>query len=243
MSIVFSSFHSFFLCSYSERELEQWTRKLNQIRNELTTTNDPQSFQDKLKHLLTSQGYQLYIIPFCIILIACFTYSFFQPNISFIYVKGPIELFESQRVAEHNGSDNVSGSVRLNQNYSSGIHDVKLLFEKYSSTDNFISVVSLKDKQPISSLLNLFAQWIYSVFSMFDIWSFFQHAQSRHSFQCEIKSGDIITIKIDCENTKIVCCNKRTNQNYEFNLNLNNTPLPWQILITLNRHRDRIRLQ
>jgi bifunctional DNA-binding transcriptional regulator/antitoxin component of YhaV-PrlF toxin-antitoxin module len=58
-----------------------------------------------------------------------------------------------------------------------------------------------------------------------------------------IKQGDTIEIRIDCNNSKIVLENKRTNIKSELDIDQKQSPLPWQIIIYLDHHGDRIRLQ
>jgi hypothetical protein len=59
----------------------------------------------------------------------------------------------------------------------------------------------------------------------------------------DIKQGDTIEIEIDCNNSKIALENKRTNIKSVLDIDQKQFPLPWQIIINLDHHGDRIRLQ
>jgi len=77
----------------------------------------------------------------------------------------------------------------------------------------------------------------------FRIWSSFANNQQGNALQeRDIKQGDLIEIEIDCRNTKITLTNKQTNRKYELNIDLEQSPLPWQIFINFDRLGDRVRL-
>jgi hypothetical protein len=77
----------------------------------------------------------------------------------------------------------------------------------------------------------------------FRIWSYFVNNQQRDALQeRDIKQGDLIEIEIDCINTKITLTNKQTNRKYELYIDLEQSPLPWQIIINFDRLGDRARL-
>ncbi|CAF4830041.1 unnamed protein product [Rotaria sp. Silwood1] len=155
------------------------------------------------------------------------------------HVNGPIQLSEDATVAEHNGPDFVSSSFRVHQTYSRGIYSTRLLFKTLSSSNSFIGIIESNANQSISLLYG----WFIGDKQMFRIWLSWIHNPLKHYFTCEETQNHTIEMKIDCNKLKIVLKHKEMNEKYELDIDRKQTPLPWQIIIKLDHHGDRVRLQ
>ncbi|CAF2496832.1 unnamed protein product [Rotaria sp. Silwood2] len=172
-------------------------------------------------------------------------------------MSGPIQLSRDASVAEHNGSDFVSGLFRVNQIYSRGVHSIRLSLMALPSSNIFIGIIEATAKQSISPPYG----WVignkqviehkpgeFKIFQMIKkFWSFWMLNQLKHYFNRDGKQDDTIEIEIeieiDCVNLKIALNNKQINEKYELDIDLDQSPLPWQIIIKLDHHGDRVHLQ
>lgn len=148
--------------------------QLNNFKVQLTKTNEAHSFIFKCNRFLSSKIFRIRLTFILIILIAYTINSTLKSNVKFSEVIGPIKLSENQHVAEHIGTDDISGSFLINQKYSEGIHHVQLLFEQYSSSNTFIGIIESTSKQSISSSYGWYIggkQMIYQIPREYQIFS------------------------------------------------------------------------
>jgi hypothetical protein len=151
------------ISKYSEKDLDEWMRKLKNLKIQLTEINE--SDLVTLKSDRRSYSKRLIIIYFATIIIVLIAYYInsiwiikesLLSNTKFIKINGPIQLSEDGYAAEHNGSDFVHGLVRFDKTYSKGIHHMRLSLEKFSSSNTFIGIIEANTKQEISSLYGWF---------------------------------------------------------------------------------------
>ncbi|CAF4641666.1 unnamed protein product [Rotaria sp. Silwood1] len=236
--------------NYSEKDLDKLMIRLEKIKAQLMQTNQSKSFIEriysfvwKLHGLFSSTEFRLFFSLLLIILIFYYASSFLQlyspTKIKFSHVNGPIQLSEDATVAEHNGPDFVSSSFRVHQTYSRGIYSTRLLFKTLSSSNSFIGIIESNANQSISLLYG----WFIGDKQMFRIWLSWIHNPLKHYFTCEETQNHTIEMKIDCNKLKIVLNHKEMNEKYELDIDRKQTPLPWQIIIKLDHHGDRVRLQ
>ncbi|CAF1101989.1 unnamed protein product [Rotaria sordida] len=250
--------------NYSEKDLDKWAMQLEKFKTQLIQANQSKSFIESIYSLhdwlFNSREIKLYISFLLIFFIFYCILSFGKLNLSlskitFSQVNGPIQLSKDASVAEHYGLDFISGSVRVNQIYSRGVHSIRLSFETFSSSKTFIGMIELNGKQSTSSSSSY--GWfigdkqvidhkpgIYKIFQIIKkIWSFGIRNQLKHCFTRDEKQENTIEIEIDCDNLKIALNNKQMNEKYELDIDRKQFPLPWQIIIELDHNGDRVRLQ
>ena len=151
------------ISKYSEKDLEEWMKKLKNLKIQLTEINESDLVTLKSGRRFYSKRLMIiYFATIIIVLIAYYINSIriikesLWSNTKFVKIKGPIQLSKDGYAAEHNGSDFVHGLVRFDKIYSKGIHHVRLSLEKFTSSDTFIGVIEANAEQEILSLYGWF---------------------------------------------------------------------------------------
>lgn len=79
----------------------------------------------------------------------------------------------------------------------------------------------------------------------FSVFYFVVNSSRRHRRYARrnpIESYDILELELDCINLKMTLKNHRTNRQYQFDVDLDSIPLPWEIIFQLDHHSDRLRI-
>lgn len=80
------------------------------------------------------------------------------------------------------------------------------------------------------------------IYFIHSIWSYLVDLYPKNESIDYVSEDDSIEIIINCTNSTIRLKNKRTNLEYDLDVDQNQLPLPWQIFIRLNHNGDQIRL-
>lgn len=64
----------------------------------------------------------------------------------------------------------------------------------------------------------------------------------EHVNQSPFQQDDVFTMEINCLRSEITLQNQRTEIKHSIQVSREQVPMPWQIVINLNGHGDRIRL-
>jgi hypothetical protein len=131
-------------------------------------------------------------------------------------------------------SDSTVHGIRC---YSSDMHYVRFRIEQKNSRFLFFGIMT-KD-QAISG--KGFAA--PSANGWFDFDYYMKDGLSQGSpFTVTIKTGDEVTLVLDCDHRQIHFKHHRTQRSVKMSIDLQKYPFPWQILVTLNSKGDCVRI-
>jgi hypothetical protein len=223
--------------NFTEIDLERWTKQLSDLRNLLEKPSTVSIVEDKKS---SSSIHAIKIIHH-------HQQESSQPAINgsthqesipehFIPMFGPCKLTEDDCVATHvnyrAGLSQISGSNL----YSSEKHSIDFLIEKKGTKNIFIGIHS-SSKQISSQAFD------YSVHGWWNLDYAIINGESEGGNNNEIiRTGDKITLIIDCDNHQIQLEHHRTKRVVYLPIKLDVCPLPWKILVRLLTTGDSIRI-
>jgi len=73
-------------------------------------------------------------------------------------------------------------------------------------------------------------------------WSNGQPKSTLPNKCADMKTGDIISLIIDCDKSLTMMINQRSKVKHELTVNVDNCPLPWQLQVVLHESNSRIRI-
>ncbi|CAF1371235.1 unnamed protein product, partial [Didymodactylos carnosus] len=142
--------------------------------------------------------------------------------------------------------DTIQGSwpeIRGKQLYSTGIHHIQLKIEKLTSTNMIFGITS--STIPLQqNAYNTKAAYMWRA-NCSSVFVESTRPDSYGNYDGDIKQNDLIELKINCDERKIILTNKhRTNnqKQYEMLIDLYCCPFPWVFSLSLYSIDDKIRI-
>lgn len=216
---------------YTEIDIEKWTQQIHELRKMSEFSPKISIHEDEMHesciHLITirTQPYQASI-----------------NQTTDLYIKERFDvtnanttLFEEGRVVtcnEFSLLDNLD-VYGMNQ-YSTGTHHVQLRIEKVGHSYMFIGISSNASKSK------------YQYDNVYGWWDLIEeilcNLDTLKERQRIIKSGDNVTLTLDCDQRKVQLRHHPTNRSVQLKVHLDNCPFPWKILVKLQEKGDSIRI-
>lgn len=216
---------------YTDIDINKWTQHIHELRKMfecsptvyISGSNSTGSFLHLIE--INTQPYQ---VPICSTAKSCI-------NETFNSLHKTAELSEENHVATRMGSPwfdnvNVNGSNR----YSIGIYHIRLRIEKVGDLSMFIGISSSDD-----TLLFL-SKSTYGWWDLNETNTKSENVPNREDRM--IKSGDDVTLTLNCDQQQIQLQHHRMNQSVQLKVDVNKCPFPWKLFIKLSNTDDSIRI-
>jgi hypothetical protein len=156
----------------------------------------------------------------------------------FVDIFGKITLSEGGLAATCSGGSSVGSSVGGIGRYSSGVHCIRFRIEQLS-TDYFTFLGIINSSEQIttnivkSTSCHGWRELDYAVVS---------GKKRKSSLNSTIRTGDELTLMIDCDNRKIQLEHHRLNRILDISVDLRLCAFPWKIVVLLDCKGDCIRI-
>lgn len=169
--------------------------------------------------------------------------SYRESQERFVESNGLVIIENNGLSIKHVDDDHKCIYFRGGKLYHEGCHQVTFrIVQGIGSLNNFIGIASSE----ISLRLLMFH--LTAVVGWFNNEDGWQHGKTirRTKFEDskddEIKTNDIIQLKMDCDNKRIELFHERTNKHHVMMVDSRKTPLPWKILLAFHRKNDCIKI-
>ncbi|CAF3170672.1 unnamed protein product [Rotaria sp. Silwood2] len=233
--------------NFSEIDLKRWTGQLNELKSQIKSLSMIHTVEDKnsavyLIEIKQSNTVNTYIKNEELLLTKLSSTSR-RIEERFAEGNGLATIEDNGLRIKHIDNDHKFIYFRGLKSYTDGCHILKLKFEQSAGAYNaFIGICSSNiNLRQIMYHLTVVVGW----FNNMEVW---QHGRSIkntkpvESKNDEIKTSDIVQLKIDCENKQIELFHERTNKKHTVIVDLNQAPLPWNILLGLRRKNDCVKI-
>jgi len=196
---------------FFENDLKQWIQKLDQLKNDLKTTEQINfQYSDNIPSLLINQSTNIL-------------------NERFHQSIGNISIIENGSVIVHN-ERNIYASVRGLKDYFQGEHHLHFQIEYLTNNWVFFGIVS-KDA-PIPDYPSI-GKTAYGWSGINNVWRNGDRTNKLDGYISDFQINDQIKLIINCDQRKIYLTNERTHNIYNLNIDINDCPLPWKLTIGL----------
>ena len=195
-------------CSFIESDIRNWTKKLKDFEEDLTSCS-----MFSISGLTRNPLFQHVLV------------NIFEKNEFFHDVSNnKVRIEEYGQLAIHDAST-AEIELRGKNEYTSGCHEIRLRIEK--STNNWMFVGINSKSTPLQN--NSYATRSACGWATNNNFWCNGDSSTNTSTRIEMAMKDIIILIVDCENRKIFMINERTNGHYELQGNVDNCPFPWQL--------------
>jgi len=129
--------------------------------------------------------------------------------------------------------------IRGKNEYISGCHKIRLCIEQSADSWTFLGINSkLTPLQNHSYSSKSAYGWMNNNY----LWLNGTHQSNTSASRIEMKTNDIISLIFDCDKRKISMTNERTNAKHELDVNIVQSPFPWQLHVNLLEANSRVRI-
>ena len=129
--------------------------------------------------------------------------------------------------------------IRGKNEYASGHHKIRLCIEQSINSWTFLGINSKSSPLQNASYNSKSTNgWTNNNY----FWLNGKCEPNRSTSCIEMKSNDVISLMLDCDNRKISMINERTNARYELVVNIDHCPFPWQLHVNLYEANSRVRI-
>ncbi|UJR07438.1 hypothetical protein I4U23_011724 [Adineta vaga] len=208
---------------YFERDILEWKKKLNQLKNDLFKTKliDIQPIDNSIR-----------IIPKFLVTIL---------DENFIdQVSEYIRIEENGRAIVYNHQTSVHAGARAQHEYSWGQHRIRFQIEALNANKWIFCGIISKDI-PFTDVCHSSSS-SYGWTSTSQVIINGKVHTGYKNYKSDIELDDTMEFIIDCDRQKIRLRNERTRNMFELNIDLNQCPFPWKLQFNLHYPNDRIRL-
>ncbi|CAF0844714.1 unnamed protein product [Rotaria sp. Silwood1] len=199
--------------SFSETDLHQWKKTLEDLKANLTSQStfciNQHDYFPGLKNIS---------------LIMAMTNELFD-QIS----DNTVQIEQNGQVVTSDASRN-HREIRGRIKYASGVHKIRLYIEQ--SVNEWILLGINSESTPLQRQ-SYNSSSTYGWSSDNSIWSNGQRNQNNSYYAIEMKKNDIISLILDCDIRTITIINERTNRKHELPVNTAHCPFPWQLHLNL----------
>jgi len=150
---------------------------------------------------------------------------------------GRVSLSEDGLLATCLGTYWDGSNVYGTRLYSSGRHTIHFRVEYKGSNNLFFGIKTISYNMPVQTLTSPYA---------YGWWELNQAIESVNGHRVHndrnIRTGDEVTMTLDCDNRQIRFEHHRINMTTHLSVELEKCPFPWKILVTLRSTGDSIRI-
>ncbi|CAF0942063.1 unnamed protein product [Adineta steineri] len=234
---------------FSENDLIRWIQQLDKLKLETISQSSIQLIEDEQSviHLIKiheNKSICKAIVPY--------RNEFVIQNPTdlssqekFSKVIGPGKIIDDGLLAKCTGTDLDYAFILGQQVYSQDKQTIRFKIGQCKSPYNIffgcISFQMIENENKIHYYSPLTAGW-------FGCNEIYQHGAVNYNYKIhgyksdEIASNDIVQLTFDCSQRQIELFHERTNKRHTLSVNIDEAPLPWKLLLVLNRHNDYVRI-
>ncbi|CAF0938977.1 unnamed protein product [Rotaria sp. Silwood1] len=234
------------LDDFTETDLSRWVQEVKELRKLLETNMTMKIVEDENTsnsiHMIKVHEQQLSCASSVSNETAAGNNIVCQDMFTFIHEKfcnflGKIVLTEDGLLATCSGTYWDGSTVYGTRLYVSGTHVIHFRIESKGSNNLFFGIKSDAHDMPVQTLNSPY---------VYGWWEFDQAIESVHGNRIHndriIRTGDEVTMILDCDNRQIHFEHHRINMMIQLPIELQKCPFPWRILITLRSIGDSIRI-
>ena len=215
---------------YSENDLTQWTNDLKTLKKEIESPDEIEIFKNKEK---------------AINLIEIKTDDdddddeYYSEKFSQII--GPSRTLDNGHGVQHMGSNTDDVFIGGQFNYMSGTYMIRFKLEVFKTPHRIFlgCTTSTKNLTP-----NIRRAW--HLIGWEDMDRCYFHGARSNSLEAaalsSTRQNDILKMIIDCNEKQIKLCNERLNVTSTLRVNIDQTPLPWRLVVILSSPGDCVRI-
>ena len=222
--------------SFSETDLTQWTKQLTELRSKMASPSSMEIVEDKQS--------PLYFIAIVNQFSSLGNHANRSPRHDrFVTANQSISIENDGLLIRHVGPDLDYGHVLGQRTYSQGRHT--LCFQIEHSAAPYMMFFGCISKSKANKTMNYKSPSVVGWFGYNEV---YQHGVWNNSVRIhgyessDIGSNDRLQLIIDCEKKQIEWHHPRTNRRSKLSVNIDQAPLPWQLLIVLTHTDDCLRI-
>lgn len=152
-------------------------------------------------------------------------------------IYGPVQLDRTDLRSKYIGDDWEYGRIRGQQKYSRGRSMIRFKIEKSRSPEQLFFGITTSDVGLDQRLWN--APSTIGWCGDNNVWQHGSHDELEdQSVHDQFQTGDILQLILNCKKQQIQLCNERTETTRVLQVDINQTPFPWQFLIGLRNTGD-----
>ncbi|CAF3533921.1 unnamed protein product [Rotaria sordida] len=208
--------------SFVETDLCDWKKSLDDLKANLTSPSTFRISQDDRIPLVQN----------------VFVHSIETNEVFEQVFNNNVRIEENGLVAIHDAIIAYT-EIRGKTEYTSGHHKIRLYIEQSSDTWIFLGINS--KSTPLQNL-SYSSTSTYGWASNNFLWLNGQPHLDTSTYYIEMKINDVISLIFDCDNSKILMINERTNARFELIVNIDHCPFPWQLHVILYEANSRVRI-
>ena len=149
-----------------------------------------------------------------------------------------VTIAENGQLAINNDGTGSYIEVRGKDKYTSGRHKIHLRIEQSTNCWTFVGINS--ESAPLQNS-SYSCRSTYGWSSNNVLW-LGGIPQTNTTTKIDMKTNDIISLILDCDNRKIFMNNEQTKAKYEMVVNISQCPFPWQLQVILMENNCRVRI-
>ena len=232
---------------YCSNDLIRATQQLKQLKTKIVAPLTVQLVEDKKSviHLITVKGVDFKNEDLKRAKIYSVTKRILTSDVQekFLKVTGPVNINDNGLLIKHTGPNSTSAFILGEQFYSEGRQTVRFKIEQSQSPYKiFFGCVSSRinfDKiHPKSPYI---AGW----FGQNEVYQngLCNTDAHMHGYDStKIQTYDVVSLTFDCDDKQIELYPERTKKIHELSIDLEQIPLPWQLLVILTYENDSVKI-
>jgi hypothetical protein len=221
---------------YTEIDIKKWLEQLQEVRKMLESPatiniDEGETSKSIIRLLRVRDQKHICLFNFAV------QESNGYPNERFNEAVGEIIISEEGLVATCDVNSLLAYAVTYGANrYASGIHQIHFRINTIGNLDPFFGIVSSPGENTKSFSQNWFHGW-------WDLYGVVANGRVRLSNNDKlIRTGDEMTLTLNCDNPQIQLRHHRTNQIRQLHIDLQSCPFPWRIVVELQSVGDCVRI-
>ncbi|UJR14560.1 hypothetical protein I4U23_001556 [Adineta vaga] len=231
---------------FCENDLTQWIQQLNKLKQELVRQSSVQIIEDeqsviRLIKIYQNESSDKIIIPYQnrSLLLHSPTIQFAQERFS--KVIGPGKIIDDGLLAKCTSTDLDYAFILGEQLYFHGEQTIRLKVGQAKFPYNIFFGCISSQITDTNTKIHYYSPFTVGWFGCNEI---YQHGTVNYNSKVhgyksdEILSNDVIQVTFDCERKQMELFHERTNKHHSLSVNTDEAPLPWKLLLVLNRQND-----
>jgi hypothetical protein len=222
---------------YTEMDINKWTKQLQELRKMLESPStidiDESEASKSAIRFIKVRDQQQHRLPNSAV-----GESNRCSNERFNEVDGKALISEEGLVATFDGNSVFSRPIIYGANrYSSGTHRIHFRIDRIGKLTIFLGITT--------SFVKITETYSYDQ-ALYGWWDLFKIVVNGNIQQCDgdkvVRTGDEMTLILDCDNRQIQLQHHRTNLSREVSIDINKCPFPWKAVVQFKYQGDSVRI-
>jgi hypothetical protein len=222
---------------YTEMDINKWTKQLQELRKMLESPStidigESEASKSAIRFIKVRDQEQ-HRLPDSAV-----EESNRCSNERFNEVAGKALISEEGLVVTCDGNSIFSRLVSSGVNrYSSGTHRIHFRIDRIGESPIFLGITT--------SFVNVTQAYLddQALYGWWDLSAVVVHGNARPCNKNRVvRTGDEMTLILDCDNRQIQLQHHRTNLSHEVSIDLNNCPFPWKAVVQFKSKGDSVRI-